>query len=77
MLSHHQFSEIDADEEAIADLTRQVKGQRGPMAQLVRSRRDQLKAEVQAERAFKTSLAKARKDLVLSLIHISEPTRPY
>ena len=76
MLSHHQLSEIDADEEAIADLTRQVKGQRGPMAQLVRSRRDQLKAEVQAERAFKTSLAKARKDLVSIIEMASVSTEP-
>ena len=76
MLSHHQFSEIDADEEAIADLTRQVQGQRGPMAQLIRSRRDQLKAEVQAERTFKTSLARARKDLVTIIEMASVSTEP-
>ena len=73
---HYLYSEIDADEEAIADLTRQVKGQRGPMAQLVRSRRDQLKAEVQAERNFKKSLAKARKELVTIIEMASVSTEP-
>ena len=73
---HHHFSEIDADQEAIDDLTRQVKGQRGPMAQLIRSRRDQLKAEVQAERGLKASLAKARKELVSIIEMASASTEP-
>jgi hypothetical protein len=76
MLSHHHLSEIDADQEAIADLTRQVKGQRGPVAQIVRSRRDQLVVEVQAERKFKKSLAEARKGLVTIIEMASVSTEP-
>jgi len=76
MLSHHHLSEIDADQEAIADLTRQVKGQRGPVAQIVRSRRDQLVVEVQAERKFKKSLAEARKGLVTIIEMASGSTEP-
>ena len=55
---------MDAYQEAIADLTRQVKSLKFPMATIVRARRDQLKAEVQAERGFKRSITKARKDLI-------------
>ena len=58
------LSEVDADEEAIADLTRQTKGQSGPVATLIRARRDQLKAEVSAERAFAKALTKARAQLL-------------
>ena len=76
MSAHHQLSEVDADQEAIDDLTRQVKGQRGPMAELIRSRRDQLQAEVQAERGFKRSLARARKDLVSIIEMASASTEP-
>ena len=54
----------DADQRAIDDLTKQVKGARGPMASLIRARRDQLKIEVEAERGFTLALAKARKSLV-------------
>ena len=58
------LSEVDADEEAIADLTRQAKSQSGPIATLTKARRDQLKAEVTAERAFARSLTKARAQLL-------------
>ena len=58
------LSEVDADEEAIKDLTRQTKGQSGPVATLIRARRDQLKAEVSAERAFAKALTKARAQLL-------------
>jgi len=61
--SHIHLSE-DADQRAIDDLTKQVKGARGPMASLIRARRDQLKIEVEAERGFSLALAKARKSLV-------------
>ena len=60
----HLLSENDADEEAIADLTRQAKRQSGPLATLTRARRDQLKAEVSAERAFAKALTKARAQLL-------------
>jgi len=39
--SHIHLSE-DADQLAIDDLSRQVKGERGPVASLIRARRDQL-----------------------------------
>jgi len=60
----HLLTENDADEEAIADLTRQAKSQSGPLATLTRARRDQLKAEVSAERAFAKALTKARAQLL-------------
>jgi hypothetical protein len=60
----HLLAENDADEEAIADLTRQAKRQSGPLATLTRARRDQLKAEVSAERAFAKALTKARAQLL-------------
>jgi hypothetical protein len=46
------------------------------MAELIRSRRDQLQAEVQAERGFKRSLARARKDLVSIIEMASASTEP-
>ena len=61
--SHIHLSE-DADKLAIDDLSRQVKGRRGPVASLIRARRDQLRAEVEAERGFERALKKARKELV-------------
>ena len=60
----HLLAENDADEDAIADLTRQAKRQSGPLATLTRARRDQLKAEVSAERAFAKALTKARAQLL-------------
>jgi len=61
--SHIHFSE-DADQLAIDDLSRQVKGERGPVASLIRARRDQLRAEVEAERGFALALKRARKQIV-------------
>lgn len=60
---HIHLSE-DADKIAIDDLSRQVKGERGPVARLIRARRDQLRAEVEAERGFKRALSQSRKELV-------------
>jgi hypothetical protein len=62
--SYHMHLSEDADQKAIEDLTKQVKGARGPMASIIRARRDQLKIEVEAERGFVLALAKARKSLV-------------
>jgi len=61
--SHIHLSE-DADKLAIDDLTRQVKGERGPVASLIRARRDQLRTEVEAERGFILALKRTRKSLV-------------
>ena len=61
--SHIHLSE-DADQLAIDDLSRQVKGERGPVASLIRARRDQLRAEVEAERGFTLALKRARKQIV-------------
>ena len=60
---HIHLSE-DADQLAIDDLSRQVKGERGPVASLIRARRDQLRAEVEAERGFTLALKRARKQIV-------------
>lgn len=54
----------DADRKAIDDLARQVKGRRGPLAQLTRAKRDQLIAEVSAERSFEKAMSSARRDLL-------------
>lgn len=62
--SGHIHLTEDADKLAIDDLSRQVKGERGPMASLIRARRDQLRAELEAEEGFKRALKKARKELV-------------
>lgn len=69
---HIHLSE-DADKIAIDDLSRQVKGERGPVAQLIRARRDQLRAEVEAERSFSIALRKARKEL-MTLITMASVT---
>ena len=65
--SSHVLLSEDADRKAIDDLTRQYKRQSGPLATLTKSRRDQLVAEVQAERSFKTALSKARRELLTTL----------
>ena len=65
--NHISLNEDDADKRAIDNLTNQVKGQRGPIATLIRARRDQLKAEVKAERSFETGLLKTQKNLIREL----------
>lgn len=57
----------DADKEAIEDLTKQAKSQRGPLATLTRARRDQLKAEVSAETAFKKTIKAANSSLLKTI----------
>ena len=64
---HTHLSEDDADKRAIDDLGRQAKSLSGPMATLTRARRDQLIAEVSAEKSFKTALNKARRQLITTL----------
>jgi len=61
------LSEVDADKKAIEDLTRQVKSQSGPMATLIKARRDQLKAEVKAEQAFAKALNKSSVDIAKAM----------
>ena len=65
---HVTLSEDDADQRAVDDLTAQVKGQRGPIATIVRARRDQLKAEISTERAFKRGLVQAQKQLISDIM---------
>ena len=48
---HLSFTE-DADKQAVEDLTRQAKSLSGDRAKLLRARRDQLQAEISAERSF-------------------------
>lgn len=57
----------DADEIAIADLTKQAKDASNEMATLLRARRDQLKAEVQAERAVERAFKKAQAELLKTI----------
>lgn len=61
------LSEVDADKKAIEDLTRQVESQSGPMATLIKARRDQLKAEVKAEQAFAKALNKSTVDIAKAM----------
>ena len=69
---HVILSEDDADQRAVDDLTAQVKGQRGPIATIVRARRDQLKAEISTERAFKQGLARAQKQLINDIMSAAD-----
>ena len=65
---HVALNQDDADQRAVDDLTAQVKGQRGPIATIVRARRDQLKAEISTERAFKRGLVQAQKQLISDIM---------
>ena len=76
LLQAYLLAEEDADLKAIQDLDKQVKGSRDPVAQLIRARRDQLKAEVQAEKVFKSSLSKARQQLVQTMEKVALTTDP-
>ena len=76
LLQAYLLAEEDADLKAIKDLDKQVKGSRDPVAQLIRARRDQLKAEVQAEKVFKSSLSKARQQLVQTMEKVALTTDP-
>jgi len=75
---HHSYSEKpDADKEAIDDLTRQAKDQTGVMATLTRARVEQLKAEIQAERAFSKGLDRSQKQILKTInaaLEISSPS---
>ena len=63
---HTTLSE-DADKRAVADLTQQAKGLSGDQAKLIRARRDQLKAEISAERSFERALSASRRELITLL----------
>jgi len=76
LLQAYLLAEEDADLKAIEDLDKQVKGLRDPVAKLIRARRDQLKAEVQAEKVFKSSLSKARQKLVARMEQVALTTDP-
>jgi hypothetical protein len=76
LLRAYLLAEEDADIKAIEDLNNQVKGSRDPVAKLIRARRDQLKAEVQAEKVFKSSLASARQQLVARMEQVALTTDP-
>ena len=76
LLRAYLLAEEDADIKAIEDLNNQVKGSRDPVAKLIRARRDQLKAEVQAEKVFKSSLSKARQQLVKTMEQVALTTDP-
>lgn len=76
LLQAYLLAEEDADLKAIEDLDKQVKGSRDPVAKLIRARRDQLKAEVQAEKVFKSSLSKARQQLVKTMEQVALTTDP-
>jgi hypothetical protein len=60
---HLSLSE-DADKQAVEDLTRQAKSLSGDRAKLLRARRDQLQAEITAERSFERALGASRRELI-------------
>ena len=66
----------DADEIAIKDLTQQAKDASGEMATLIRARRDQLRAEVQAERAVERAFKKAQTELISTIKKAVESLGP-
>ena len=63
---HVTLSE-DADRRAVDDLTQQAKSLSGDQAKLIRARRDQLRAEISAERSFERALSASRRELVTLL----------
>lgn len=63
---HVMLSE-DADKRAVDDLTKQAKSLSGDQAKLIRARRDQLQAEISAERSFERALSASRRELVTLL----------
>ena len=55
-----------------------LKRQRNDLALQLTDRQNKFRTEAAADLIkFETELSQARETLVLSLIHISEPTRPY
>ena len=64
------LAEKDADQIAVDDLTQQAKNASGVMATLIRARRDQIQAEIRAEREFERALNTA----VSSLLDVIEAT---
>jgi hypothetical protein len=63
---HVALSE-DADKRAVDDLTQQAKSLSGDQAKLIRARRDQLRAEISAERSFERALSASRRELITLL----------
>jgi len=63
----HVLLSEDADKRAVDDLTKQAKGLSGDQAKLIRARRDQLRAEISAERSFERALSASRRELVTLL----------
>lgn len=63
---HVKLSE-DADRRAVDDLTQQAKSLSGDQAKLIRARRDQLRAEISAERSFERALSASRRELLTLL----------
>jgi hypothetical protein len=62
--THILFAEGgDADEVAVASLTRQAKNASGVMATLIRARRDQIQAEIKAEKVIERAFKKAQSEL--------------
>ena len=75
--AHIHFAEGgDADEIAIASLTKQAKSATGDMATLIRARRDQIQAEVKAERAVERAFKKAQSELVSTIEQAVEALGP-
>lgn len=75
--AHTLFNEGgDADEIAIKDLTQQAKDASGEMATLIRARRDQLQAEVKAERAVERAFKKAQSELLGTIEQAVEALGP-
>lgn len=62
--SHTLLNESDADVRAVNDLTKQAKEASGVMATLIKARRDQLKAEITAEKDFEKAMSKSTKALL-------------
>ena len=58
------LAEEDADLKAIDDLNNQSKSSSGVIADLLKTRVEQLKAEVSAERSFKTGLQRSRREII-------------
>jgi len=70
------LAEKDADKRAVEDLSKQLKGQSGEVAQLTKSKIKELKTLIKAEKQMKSVLAKSRTRFLKTLDDAVKATDP-
>ena len=79
MCDNHEvnlLAEKDADKRAVEDLSKQLKGQSGEVAQLTKSKIKELKTLIKAEKQMKSVLAKSRTRFLKTLDDAVKATDP-